>query len=471
MVNKKDKNRNKVKTKALHKFLLVLFSIILTLFFLEIFLRVASLFYISRNIKSNKKTVTSNLGMNTYTILCIGESTTFGDPEPVMKSDDISYPTLLYKMLNNLNTGLNFKVFNDGIPGATTLTLLTRLENNLSKYNPDMVISMIGTNDTGMTIPYKDGWFSRIILSLYKLKILKVFVQAPLKYLKYSKGSNVFEKDKNSVDQYYCDKYGHYTIEIDPAVFLNKRGFPINDSHLKKSINHFNNGRIIDAINEVELSLKKQPDSLSTRLYLAEVYFQLSDYDKSIKIYQDVLSNKKDDAVIFIRLAKCYEMKKNFSDAEKIYMELLEKWPDDYNVNIALLSILLTKDTFYHNLNYSMAQKNELHNQIIKLCEISIALKPDNLLGYFQFGKYYYSHKEYLKALEYFRKAYQLENKKNYSGYFDINVQPASYLSECYVDLKQFEKSLEVFLPLAEQFDNPAIFRYLADIFIRMGNI
>ncbi len=464
------KNKEKIKTKLPHKLLMIFLSIIITLFILEISLRMIGFFYLQQR-ENTGKNADDLKGNNLYTVLCIGESTTAGVVNPEINSNDISYPTLLYKTLKKEKPDLNLKVINDGIPGATTFTLLTRLEGNLDKYKPDLVICMIGTNDTGMTVSYDSNFFNKAFSLLYKLKILKIFVQGPLKFLKYHKKINVFERDKNSVDQYFRDKFGHYTIEIEPSVFLKKRGFPLNDANLRKSIEHYNNGRIKDALTEAEAAVKKHPDDISTRLYISEIYYGMSDYDRAIGIYSDVLAKKTDDPVIFVKLAKCHEMKNDFKEAEKIYRLLTEKWQDDYDVNIAMISLLMIKYEIFTRVNYPENQRREVYNEIAALCNKCITLEPENLLGHFQLGRFYMSTGEIDNAISSLKTAYRLENKKNYRGYFDFNEQPARYLADCYERAGLAPKTLEVLQPLAKQYDNPVIIKYLANLYLRLNDI
>ena len=76
-------------------------------------------------------------------ILCLGDSWTFG-----MGADKgYSYPEQLEKMLNKDNPN-SVVVHNAGWPGCTSSKLLRRLEDDLHKYNPDILIILVGGNDT-----------------------------------------------------------------------------------------------------------------------------------------------------------------------------------------------------------------------------------------------------------------------------------------------------------------------------------
>ena len=82
---------------------------------------------------------------NSYTILCLGDSSTFGIGASNYKEK--SYPAQLQKILNEKNTGINFEVINGGIPGSNSSQLLHRLRKNILKYKPALLIVQIGEND------------------------------------------------------------------------------------------------------------------------------------------------------------------------------------------------------------------------------------------------------------------------------------------------------------------------------------
>lgn len=81
-----------------------------------------------------------------FRILCLGESTTtasFADNE------DVSWPRLLEKSMNEKSNELGFKthVFNEAVPGTNTLMISMNLEALLDKYRPHAVVTMMGIND------------------------------------------------------------------------------------------------------------------------------------------------------------------------------------------------------------------------------------------------------------------------------------------------------------------------------------
>jgi len=104
-----------------------------------------------------------------YKILCLGESTTAN-----IYGDNNSWPSQLEIILNNRSSGTKFKILNGGVSGTNTAFILSRLENNLDKYNSDMVITMMGINDVGLIFKYKKTSIVKISLFFRDLRVYKL---------------------------------------------------------------------------------------------------------------------------------------------------------------------------------------------------------------------------------------------------------------------------------------------------------
>jgi len=92
--------------------------------------------------------------MNTFTILCIGNSHTAGFPDfdPMMGGNpESSYQHWLKKGLLKIHPGKDFSIMNEGICGDTSRGIVMRLIDELETMQPDLVILAGGTNDLGMT--------------------------------------------------------------------------------------------------------------------------------------------------------------------------------------------------------------------------------------------------------------------------------------------------------------------------------
>ena len=85
-----------------------------------------------------------------YRIIAVGGSTTFG----LGVEDSFSWPTLLQKSLNDLETSKRIEVINAGVSAATSLQNMNHINQKLINFSPDLIILYEGTNDMGCMLPY-----------------------------------------------------------------------------------------------------------------------------------------------------------------------------------------------------------------------------------------------------------------------------------------------------------------------------
>ncbi len=76
-------------------------------------------------------------------IICLGESITAGGPG--------AYPALLEEELRHRLPSRNIRVLNQGMAGATSFDIASRLKEKIEEYRPDLVVIMMGVNDTTAT--------------------------------------------------------------------------------------------------------------------------------------------------------------------------------------------------------------------------------------------------------------------------------------------------------------------------------
>lgn len=76
------------------------------------------------------------------TILCVGDSHTYGAPLPAAES----YPAQLQARLD-ARPGQTYRVVNLGVPGINSAMIANRFEDHLVRYRPDLVILWAGGNN------------------------------------------------------------------------------------------------------------------------------------------------------------------------------------------------------------------------------------------------------------------------------------------------------------------------------------
>jgi hypothetical protein len=79
----------------------------------------------------------------TITLLCVGDSHTYGAPLPRIDS----YPSQLEAKLRSEYPDRDFRVLNRGVPGVNSAFVANRLEQQILKHQPDMILVWAGTNN------------------------------------------------------------------------------------------------------------------------------------------------------------------------------------------------------------------------------------------------------------------------------------------------------------------------------------
>jgi len=147
-----------------------LLRIILFLLFLEIFLRIGG--FVSLRIQDFQNHFDFN-AKQSYRILCVGESMT-------MVGGDQSYPRILEEVLNQKHLSKKFQVIDKGISGVNSDVIMDSMESFLDEYKPDMVIAMMGLNDSSgdpffVETRKTQGAFFKTNKFFYNLRVCKLF--------------------------------------------------------------------------------------------------------------------------------------------------------------------------------------------------------------------------------------------------------------------------------------------------------
>lgn len=181
-----------VITTLKQKISLILFGLFISIILLELGLRICGFIIISireyDNYLGGKK-------KGVYRIMCLGESTTQGDAKS-------SWPSQLEKILNDKAAGIKISVINNGWSGVNTTYILNKLQADLDKYNPDMLIVMMGINDNGAHMP--SGWHNNSFINSFRTYKLSRLISTHF-LAKYQKNFNVSTPNKvgNMIDEIY----------------------------------------------------------------------------------------------------------------------------------------------------------------------------------------------------------------------------------------------------------------------------
>jgi hypothetical protein len=118
----------------------VLLFLVVSFATLEIGLQIASIVLPALLVRSDDGQVQAY----DLTVLCVGDSHTFGAPLPAQDA----YPAQLDERLNATSANRRVRVVNLGIPGQNSAMVANRLEKQINYYQPDLVIAWIGLNNS-----------------------------------------------------------------------------------------------------------------------------------------------------------------------------------------------------------------------------------------------------------------------------------------------------------------------------------
>ncbi len=136
-------------------------EIALTIIILEVALRLIGFTHVAKQQTFAPKPSYQN---NEQRILCIGDSTTANQ-----------WPPYFAQLISEHVPDQNYTVIDKGHPGADSAAIAAQCATYFQEYKPDVVIAMIGINDTYSTVAFKGTLTNRCILWLQDLRIYKLF--------------------------------------------------------------------------------------------------------------------------------------------------------------------------------------------------------------------------------------------------------------------------------------------------------
>lgn len=128
-------------------------------------MRMAGWAYASFQERRNSHSLKNNAK---YRILCLGESTT-------AMGGENSWPSQLEKIINGKQKDIRFCVINKGMPGAYTSNIVEKFDEFISQYHPQIVIVMMGINDTGEILPYENAAYQNALSFFKTFRIYKLY--------------------------------------------------------------------------------------------------------------------------------------------------------------------------------------------------------------------------------------------------------------------------------------------------------
>lgn len=337
----------------MRKSALIIFGLFLTAVILEAGLRLAGFAYLSWQDYQNSRALQEK-DKGEYRILCIGESTTaFGGEN--------SYPAQLEKILNQKSEGRHFSVINKGLPGMDTTVIISELRRNIARYRPQIIIAMMGINDTQKT---GKGLAFRIKASIKTLRVYKLIRM-------------LYERlcSRDILWKMYLER-GEYHLEL---------------QHYYEAQELF--GKVVELF----------PGKASGYLGLAKCYVEQRIYPRMQKMLNIVKAMNSDNAYDYVDAGWIYYDAEYFFESEIMFKKAIELNPSDAGVYVEM-------GQFYQaRKDFQGAEEN---------FKKAIELMPGNPWPCSVFGWYYFERGMFVQAEEFFAKA--LAIGQNEDAYMDL---------------------------------------------------
>jgi len=479
-----DKGSLRSKTTPFQKISLIIFGLFIFAILLEIGLRIGGFVLLSLQEWRNQISIKQK---GECRIICLGESTTaFGG--------DNSYPRQLERILNASNAGIKFSVTNKGVAGINTAYILAHLEENINRYNPNMIVTMMGTNDVETHIPYGALSNSHALSSLkqlriYKLaKLLELHIMSKAVEIKANTLKNPRETD-NRIGTKTCVELGEYYIEqrkfVDAeAMFKKALILNVNDDRAYVGLGTLCRikGNIINAKKLFQKAVDLNPGNSGSYAGLGWIYAQAGDLIRSRQEFETAIRKNPGNDRMYVEMGRCfYLFQKDSSQAEKMFKKAIELNPKNDQAHLELgwcynlsgdyfksedafkrvIDLNLLEDMAYLGLGIAYRDQGK-SEQAEKMFNKVIELNPRNDQGYVELGWNHIDEEKLSDVEVLFNKAIEL-NPKNDDAYVGLGWY--CWQIRKYGEAEKLLKKAEELNP-----ENKRVYGALALLYNEIGN-
>ncbi|MFA5724691.1 MAG: tetratricopeptide repeat protein [Candidatus Omnitrophota bacterium] len=349
-------------------------------------------------------------------IMCLGESTTAGQ-----------YPHILEEVLNNRNIGVRFSVIDKGVTAANSSALLLTLEENLDRYHPDIVITMMGYNDRFILyykdIPESGTWLFRYS-SLYRFirlmhtHILKKFKREgyyridednlepkvikmvngkkPNKYKwLFKKVIELNPKNEKLYIKVYREMDKSFDIEVSLKEILELN---LRDDRAYSGLGFIcqSNARLDEAEGLFKKAIELNPENDWAYFGLGWIYRKAGKFPEAEGLIKKAIELNPENDWAYIVLGEIYSERKSFEIAEGLFRKAVELAPKQDNWAYTRLGFFLSHD-----------RQRLLESE--RLFKKAIEVSPGHELAYIGLGLLYQKQSKFFEAEGLFKQAIKLD--------------------------------------------------------------
>ncbi|RKX96113.1 MAG: hypothetical protein DRP84_02150, partial [Spirochaetes bacterium] len=361
-----------------------------------------------------------------YCILCLGESTTAGE-----------WPPHLEGILNSFNIGKTFTVIDKGRNGTNTAFVLAHLKEYLDKYNPDMVITMIGINDGIDTVKYADHILAKSILFFQDFRVYKLIklLYTHVTYKIAQLGTAYASTDDNVEDFIAKDDTSSRILNEDVEEFYNVKPRRVKEEVTKKpkvkpysklGHDYMQEGEYQKAEMMYKKAIPINFEDLYPYFDLGRLYIIQGKYDQAEEILKAAIEADPNQGEGYIRLGECYKAQEKYEEACAMLEKGIQLGSDDtgnymdlavcnrkrgkveeaIDILVKLKEMNVHEERVYLKLGWSYIEQQryeeaeKIFEEAAVLFEDEIKRKQKSIYVYLDLGWLYLHERKYKKAEE-----------------------------------------------------------------------
>lgn len=348
----------------------IIIGIVSFIFFfglLEIGLRIAGHLYWLKKFSSIEKTdifVYENVS-DAYTVLCVGDSFTFGESLP----GHDTYPGQLTEKLRTVDTFRKFLFINGGKCEFNSRQTLKLLPQWIKTQNPDLIILLVGAanrfNPSWYNVNAGQGVLTPLVEMIRNLRVFKMIriIVLNLRWKYLGKGFEGVISGQERALSYDVDAGG-----IQKLVFVDSQGNKFR-SRGKQAKNYIKK--------MIKIKASKEGDPLSIIWF----YYNNGDTQKALAIAQENLEKNSMIPDILCAMGYIYFRTGQHQEAERCYKRAFKNDPSS---ELALCHLAY----FYRELGFLNA-KNGKCDQAVEYFLKAISLDPARSHNYYMLAKTY----------------------------------------------------------------------------------
>jgi tetratricopeptide (TPR) repeat protein len=323
-----------IKLTLKTKILLIFLGLLSSLLFLELGLRLGGYLIIKSQDMNNKAAAKKPGG---YRILCIGESTTAGQ-----------YTKFLGEALNKKCSTIRFTVIDKGRGATNTSVLLSELPFNIEYYHPDMVVAMMGVNDSGYNMVCEK---QSVLTGLRVYKLCRLILlhfrssygaiqlvpwRKPVGRSNRSYHVHKTQRDMDAIDQ--CDKFilSNDIAQTENGLRSLTVTYPdVCRPYIDLAKLYFRQGRPDKADGTINMIKKEYLKDNDDCVQLLMYYAAFGKEKEVVRTAHELIKEKPElagDHRVYLHLGNAYQSQGRHAEAERAYRKSLEIAGDDADI-------------------------------------------------------------------------------------------------------------------------------------------